>query len=73
MCCRQVISTASFRKTQTKNSFQTCQKKNYKNEYVIYLMECKHVKQYDRNLETFFNIRLHKQRKDVKDSYPILV
>ena len=39
MCCRQVISTAYFRKTKTKNSFQTCQKKNYKNEYVIYLME----------------------------------
>ena len=55
MCCRQVISTAYFRKTKTKNSFQTCQKKNYKNEYVIYLMECKHVKQYDRNLETSFN------------------
>ena len=53
-CCKQVISTASFRSSQTKRTFKISHYINCKKIYVIYLFECDLYKiQYAGSSETF--------------------
>ena len=67
LCCQQLISTTTFKSNQTNKTFKVCHRVNCKSSFVIYLREC-----YICNIqsvgksETPFNIRLNKQRKDVK-------
>ena len=66
LCCRQIVYTTTFRSSQTDRIFHIYHKLNFKNKYVIYLLECTKCKiQYVGKAETEFNIRLNNHRKDV--------
>ena len=68
LCCKQVISTTSFKSNQTNRIFKIFHNINCKSTFLIYLLECNICNiQYVGKSETTFNIRLNNHRKDVKD------
>ena len=74
LCCKQVISSSTFRRQWTNKSYTTFHEVNCSSTHVIYLMECTLCKkQYVGKWETCFNIRLNNHRKDVKKPDAILV
>ena len=68
LCCRQLISTITFKSNQTNKTFKICHRVNCKSSFVIYLLEC-HICniQYVGKSETQFNITLNNHRKNVKN------
>ena len=73
LCCKQVISSSTFKSQQTNTSYTIFHKVNCSSAYVIYLMECTlRKKQYVQKSETSFSIRLNNHRKDVKKPDAIL-
>ena len=67
-CCKQVMSTASFKSSQTKRTFKIFHYIHCKYRYVLHLLECNLCKiQFVGKSETPFNIRLSNHRKDFKD------
>ena len=68
LCCHQLISTTTFKSNQTNKTFKIHHRVKCKSSFVIYLLECYIYNiQYVGTLETPFNIRLNKHRKDVKN------
>ena len=69
--CTLVISTTVF--MIQKEIFRFFKSRNYKREYLIYLMQYElYNKQYIGKAEADFNIRPNDHRKDVKDTDAIL-
>ena len=69
LCCKQVVSTTSFKSNQTNCVFKIFHDINCKSTFLIYLLACNICNiQYVGKSETTFNIRLNNHRKDVKDS-----
>ena len=67
LCCKQVISSSTYKSQQTKTSYTIFHKVKCSRTYVIYLMECTLCKkQYVGKSETSFNIRLKNHCKDIK-------
>ena len=72
-CCKQVISSSTFKSQQTNKSYTIFNEVNGSSAYVIYLMECTlQNKQLVGKSETSFNIRLNNHLKDVKKLDAIL-
>ena len=68
LCCKQVVSTTSFKSNQTNRVFKIFHIIDCKSTFLIYLLECNICNiQYVDKSETTFNIRLNNHRKDVKD------
>ena len=68
LCCKQVVSTTSFKSNQTNCVFKIFHIISCKSTFLIYLLECTICNnQYVGKRETTFNIRLNNHRKDVKD------
>ena len=65
LCCKQVVSTTSFKNNQTNRVFKIFHNINCKSTFLIYLPECNIL--YVGKSETTFNTRLNNHRKDVKD------
>ena len=60
LCCKQVISSSTFKSQQTNKSYTIFHEVNCSSAYVIYLMKCSLCKkQYVGKSETNFNIRLN--------------
>ena len=73
LCCKQVISSSTFKSQQTNKSYTTFNEVNCSSAYVVYLMECTLCeKQYVGKSETSFDIRLNNRCKDVKKPDAIL-
>ena len=69
LCCKQVVSTTSFKSNQTNCVFTIFHNINCKSTFLIYLLEFNICNiQYVGKNETTFNIRLNNHRKDVKNS-----
>ena len=73
ICCKQVVSTISFKSNQTNRVFKIFHNINCKSAFLIYLLDCNicnihHV----GKSGTTFNIRLNNHRKDVKDPNALL-
>ena len=67
LCSQQVLKTATFTSTQTRETFTIFHQVTCHSNYVIYLLECIMCKiQYVGKSETSFNIRLNNHRKDIK-------
>ena len=63
LCCKQVLSTSTFKSQQTQEVFKIFHKTNCRSNFVIYLMECKKCKiQYVGKTDNQFNIRLNNHR-----------
>ena len=72
LCCKQVVSTTSFKSNQTNRVFKIFHNINCKSTFLIYLLECNICNIQDvGKSETTFNIRLNNHRKDVKDPNPL--
>ena len=68
LCCKQVVSTTSFKGNQTNRILKIFHNINCKSTFLIYLLECNICNiQYVGKSETTFSIRLNNHRKDVKD------
>ena len=68
LSCQQIILTATFAGTQTKEQFNIYHNVSCKINYVIYLLECLLCKiQYIIKSETPFHIRLNNHRKYIKN------
>ena len=68
LCCKQVVSTTSFKSNETNRAFKIFHNINCKSTFLIYLLECNICNiQYLGKSETTFNIRFNNHRKDVKD------
>ena len=68
LCCKQVVSTTSFKRNQTNRVFKIFHNINCKSTFLIYLLECNICNiQYVGKSEATFNIHLNNRRKDVKD------
>ena len=68
LCCKQLVSTTSFKSNQTNRVFKIFHNINCKSTFLIYSLECNICNiQYVGKSETTFNIRLNNHRKDVKD------
>ena len=68
LCCKQVISTTTFRRYQTQQLYTIFYKLNCKSQFIIYLMECSLCTvQPVEKAKTALNIRLNNQRKNVND------
>ena len=73
LCCKQVISSSTFKSQQTNKPYTIFPGVNCSRADVIYLIECTlWKKQYVGKPETRFNIRLNKHCKDVKKPDAIL-
>ena len=73
-CCKQVISSSTFKSQLTNKSYTVFHEAHCSSAYVIYLMECTLCKkQYVVKSETSFNIKLNNHHKDVKKPDAILV
>ena len=72
-CCKQVISSSTFKSQQTNKSYTIFSEVNGSSACVIYLMECTlQNKEHIGKSETSFNIRLNNHLKDVKKPDAIL-
>ena len=72
LCCKQVITTDSFRSNTTQKSYKIFHHLNCKSKYAIYLMECNICKlQYVGKTEWPMNIRINNHRKDCHQEYAI--
>ena len=68
LCCKQIVSTTSFKSNQTNRVFKIFHNINCKSTFLIYLLECNICNtQYVGKSEATFNIRFNNHRKDVKD------
>ena len=68
LCCKQIVSTRSFKSNQTNRVFKIFHNINCKSTFLIYLLECNICNtQYVGKSEATFNIRFNNHRKDVKD------
>ena len=65
LCCRQVLSTSTFKSQQTKRLYTIFHNITCKSSNIIYLLECKkcHI-QYVGKTETPFNLRLNNHRRN---------
>ena len=67
-CCKQVLSTASFKGNLTKRVCKIFHNINRESKYVICLLECDLCNvQYVGKSEIAFNICLNNHRNDAKD------
>ena len=70
-CCKQVISSSTFKSQHTNKSYIIIHEVNCSNSYVIQLMECTLCKkQYVAKSEVSFNIRLNNYVKTLKNLIP---
>ena len=71
LCCKQVISSSTFKSQQTNKSYTIFHEVNCSSAYVIYPMECILCKkQYVGKSETSFNIRLNTIVMTLKNPMP---
>ena len=73
LCYKQIAPTTTFKRNVTLKTYQIFYQLNYKDSYIIYLLEClKCQLQNAGKAETKFNIRLKNHRKEVirRDSIP---
>ena len=67
LCCQQVLKTATFTSTQTRETFTIFHQVTCHSNYVIYLLECVMCKiQYAGKSETSLNIRLNNHKRGIK-------
>ena len=73
VCCKQMISSSTFKCQQTNKSYAMFHEVNCSSAYVTHLMECTLCKmQYLGKSDTSFTIRLNNHRKDDKKPDAIL-
>ena len=73
LCCKQVISSSTFKSQQTNKLYTIFDEVNCSSAYGVYLMECTLCKkQHVGKLETSFNIRLNNHAKTFKTLTSIL-
>ena len=72
LCCKQVISSWTFKNQQTDKTYTIFHEVNCSGAYVVYLMECFLCKnQYVGKSETSFNIRLNNNRRKLQAIFSV--
>ena len=73
LCCKQVISSSTFKSQQINKSYTVFHEVNCSIAHVICLIKCTlYKKQYVGESETTFNIRQNNYHKDIKNLDSIL-